>query len=66
MGKNFDMIYEEPYRMFDEPSWLAFRDQMQSEVALHPDWREPKESLQMAEEHLLWLKDNMPDIRKAA
>jgi hypothetical protein len=65
MQNNFDMIYEEPGSLFDVEAWSTFRDQMLKEQAKHPDWKEPKEALRLAEIHLDWIKMNSP-VKKAA
>ncbi len=59
-SKDFTMIYEEPSTLFDGGPWLAFRDQMLREVELHPDWPEPIEALNGANEHLAWIKTHAP------
>ena len=60
------IIYEEPSNLFDEQAWNDFRQQMLDEVAAHPDWQEPVDSLQFADEHLVWISNSRLDTRKAA
>lgn len=51
------VMYDEPSNMFDEAAWLAFRQQMLVEIAAHPDWRDPVDSLKWADEHLAWISE---------
>lgn len=56
MGKSFDMVYENPAGLLDEPAWLAWRNQMLAEAKLHPEWHEPRDAYEMAVDHLEWIK----------